>query len=379
MLNKKNRIMVVFGTRPEAIKMAPIIKLIKKQQEFDLRVCVTGQHRQMLDQVLSLFDIVPEYDLNLMKKGQTLTELTQSILLGLEKIFLLWRPDVVLVHGDTTTTFGGSLAAFYERIPVGHVEAGLRTGDIYSPWPEEMNRRLVGALATFHFAPTETGRENLLRENIESDNIHITGNSVIDALLDISAEIDRNYSVQSQLAAQFAFLDGDRKIILVTGHRRESFGAGFESICNGLALIAKRPDVQIVYPLHLNPNVQGPVLRILGDIENIHLIPPLDYLPFVYLMKRSTLILTDSGGIQEEAPSLGKPVLVMRDKTERPEAVAAGNVRVVGTDTAALVLNSNRLLDDSNFYQSMASAINPYGDGHAAERIVDILKLYFNR
>jgi UDP-N-acetylglucosamine 2-epimerase (non-hydrolysing) len=371
---EKIRIMVVFGTRPEAIKMAPVIKSIRNYLEFDLRVCVTGQHRQMLDQVLTLFEIVPDYDLSLMRPGQTLTELTQNVLSGMVRVLQEWRPDMLLVHGDTTTTFGASLAAYYQRIPVGHVEAGLRTGDIYSPWPEEVNRRMVGTIAALHFAPTESSRDNLLRENIQSSQIFVTGNTVIDSLLDISARIEGNADLQAELEARFSFLDSRRKLILVTGHRRENFGAGFESICHGLAELANRSDVQIVYPVHLNPNVQEPVLRILGGIKNIHLIAPQDYLPFVYLMKRSTIILTDSGGIQEEAPSLGKPVLVMRDNTERPEAVVAGTVKLIGTDKLSLITNTNMLLDNSDFYQQMFSSINPYGDGYAAKRIVDILK-----
>lgn len=377
MIKKKFRILVVFGTRPEAIKLSSIIKEIRNHPEFDLRICVTGQHRQMLDQVLTLFEIVPDFDLSLMKSGQTLTELTQNILSGMENVLHIWRPDILLVHGDTTTTFGSSLAAFYQRIPVGHVEAGLRTGDIYSPWPEEINRRMVSALAALHFAPTETSRENLLRENVESASIFVTGNSVIDSLFIISARIDSDIAMQSQLEAKFPYLDSGRKLILVTGHRRENFGGGLESICDGLAVLAMRSDVQIVYPVHLNPNVQEPVLRVLDGIENIYLISPLEYLPFVYMMKRSTFILTDSGGIQEEAPSLGKPVLVMRDKTERMEAVHAGTVKLIGTDKAALISNSNNLLDNSDFYQTMSTSLNPYGDGHTAQRIVRVLKSYF--
>jgi UDP-N-acetylglucosamine 2-epimerase (non-hydrolysing) len=372
----RQRIMIVFGTRPEAIKMAPIIKVIRANPLFDLRVCVTGQHRQMLDQVLELFEIVPDYDLSLMIPGQTLTELTQNVLSGMERVFQEWMPQLILVHGDTTTTFSASLAAYYQRIPVGHVEAGLRTGDIYSPWPEEINRRLVGSIAALHFAPTESARDNLLRENISSARIFVTGNTVIDSLLDVSRRIDKDVDLQVALATQFAFLDTERKLILVTGHRRENFGNGFESICIGLAELANRSDVQIVYPVHLNPNVQEPVLRILGDIPNVYLIDPQDYLPFVYLMKRSTIILSDSGGIQEEAPSLGKPVLVMRENTERPEAVDAGTVRLVGTCSRKLVASSTELLDDPILYQKMVASINPYGDGHAAESIGRILCSY---
>lgn len=365
--------MIVFGTRPEAIKMAPIIKAIRAHPSFDLRVCVTGQHRQMLDQVLALFEIVPDYDLSLMRPGQTLTELTQNVLAGMERIFQEWTPHMLLVHGDTTTTFSASLAAYYQRIPVGHVEAGLRTGDIYSPWPEEINRRLVGSIAVLHFAPTESARANLLLENIPANRIFVTGNTVIDSLLNISNRIDEDADLQAALAAQFSFLDMSRKLILVTGHRRENFGQGFESICKGLAELASRPDIEILYPVHLNPNVQEPVLRILGGLQNIHLIDPQDYLPFVYLMKRSSIILTDSGGIQEEAPSLGKPVLVMRENTERPEAVDAGTVKLVGTGSRKLVESAMVLLDEPTLYRQMTTSINPYGDGHAADCIVSIL------
>ena len=374
--HKKYRIMIVFGTRPEAIKMAPIVAVIRRDLSIDLRVCVTGQHRQMLDQVLALFKIVPDYDLSLMRPGQTLTELTQNVLSGMEHVFQEWRPDLLLVHGDTTTTFGASLAAYYQRIPVGHVEAGLRTGDIYSPWPEEINRCMVSTIAALHFAPTKSSRDNLLRENVQSSKIFVTGNTVIDSLLDISAKIEGNADLQAELEARFSFLDSRRKLILVTGHRRENFGTGFESICHGLAELANRSDVQIVYPVHLNPNVQEPVLRILGEAKNIHLIAPQDYLPFVYLMKRSMIILTDSGGIQEEAPSLGKPVLVMRENTERPEAVEAGTVKLVGTNSRKLVSSTTTLLDNPSIYQQMTANVNPYGDGHSAEQIVNILRTH---
>ena len=375
--HKKTRILIVFGTRPEAIKMAPIVEAIKSSTFFEVRVCVTGQHREMLDQVLQLFKMEPDYDLNLMRPQQTLTGLTQNVLGGLEGVFQSWRPDMLLVHGDTTTTLGASLAAYYQRIPVGHVEAGLRTGNIYSPWPEEINRRLVASIAELHFAPTETSRQNLLRENVPSERISVTGNTVIDALFEVSAIIESDPYLESSLGERFPYLDAQRKILLVTGHRRENFGSGFESICHGLAQLSARADVQIVYPVHLNPNVREPVSRILGDIKNVHLIEPQDYLPFVYLMKRAALILTDSGGIQEEAPSLGKPVLVMRDNTERPEAVKAGTVKLVGTNTLALVENVTALLDSSELYQRMAEAINPYGDGQAARRVVSILQKYF--
>jgi len=331
----------------------------------------------MLDQVLALFKIVPDYDLDLMRPGQTLTELTQNVLSGMLRVLQEWTPQMLLVHGDTTTSFSASLAAYYQRIPVGHVEAGLRTGDIYSPWPEEVNRRLVGAIAELHFAPTESARANLLLENIPDVSIFVTGNTVIDSLLEISNRINKDADLQAELAVQFSFLDAERKLILVTGHRRENFGRGFESICNSLAELASRSDIEILYPVHLNPNVQEPVLRILGGLKNIHLIDPQDYLPFVYLMKRSTIILTDSGGIQEEAPSLGKPVLVMRENTERPEAVDAGTVRLVGTSSRKLVDSATELLDDPTLYRKMTASINPYGDGHAAESIVSILCAHF--
>ena len=373
----RQKIMIVFGTRPEAIKMAPIIKVIRAHPSFDLRICVTGQHRQMLDQVLALFEIVPDYDLSLMRPGQTLTELTRNVLSGMERIFQEWMPHILLVHGDTTTTFSSSLAAYYQRIPVGHVEAGLRTGDIYSPWPEEINRRLVGSIAALHFAPTESARANLILENIPANRVFVTGNTVIDSLLDISKQINDDADLQVVLAAKFSFLDISRRLILVTGHRRENFGQGFESICKGLAELASRPDIEILYPVHLNPNVQEPVLRILGGIQNIHLIDPQDYLPFVYLMKRSEIILTDSGGIQEEAPSLGKPVLVMRENTERPEAVDAGTVRLVGTCSRKLVEGVTALLDQPSLYREMTASINPYGDGRAADHIISILKNRF--
>jgi len=378
MQHTRHRVMIVFGTRPEAIKMAPVIKAMRANPSFDLRVCVTAQHRQMLDQVLALFEIFPDFDLSLMRPGQTLTELTQNVLAGMERVLQEWTPHILLVHGDTTTTFSASLAAYYQRIPVGHVEAGLRTGDIYSPWPEEINRHLVGAIAVLHFAPTETARKNLLLENISASSIFVTGNTVIDSLLNISKRIDDDADLQVALAAKFSFLDISKKLILVTGHRRENFGHGFESICKGLAELASRPDIEILYPVHLNPNVQEPVLRILGGLQNIHLIDPQDYLPFVYLMKRSTIILTDSGGIQEEAPSLGKPVLVMRENTERPEAVNAGTVKLVGTGSRKLVDSASELLNDPTRYCQMTASINPYGDGHAADYIVSILNRHIN-
>ncbi|MBA4381375.1 MAG: UDP-N-acetylglucosamine 2-epimerase (non-hydrolyzing) [Sideroxydans sp.] len=365
--------LIVFGTRPEAIKMAPVVKQMRAHFGGEIRVCVTAQHRQMLDQVLNLFGIVPEYDLNLMKPGQDLTDVTANVLIAMRDVLKDFEPDVVLVHGDTTTTFATSLAAYYEKIPVAHVEAGLRTGNIYSPWPEEMNRKLAGSIAAFHFAPTETSRNNLLRESVSAENVYVTGNTVIDALLDVVEKIGKDQGLNSSLAKQFAFLDPNLRTILITGHRRENFGKGFEDICKALAKLAARKDIQLVYPVHLNPNVQEPVRRLLGNIPNIHLIEPLDYLPFVYLMNRAYLIITDSGGIQEEAPSLGKPVLVIRDTTERPEAVAAGTVKLVGTDAERIYKETNVLLDDAVAYQSMSVAHNPYGDGVAARRIVDVL------
>ncbi|OCS47040.1 non-hydrolyzing UDP-N-acetylglucosamine 2-epimerase [Ralstonia pickettii] len=371
------KVLVVFGTRPEAIKMAPVVEALKADPRFDARVCVTAQHRQMLDQVLSLFDIAPEFDLDLMQPGQDLTDLTARVLIGLRGVFNDWRPDLVLVHGDTTTTMAATLAAYYHRIAVGHVEAGLRTGNIYSPWPEEMNRKIAGTIAATHFAPTEQARQNLLREGIAPDTVHVTGNTVIDSLLEVHARIEHSVAMHDQLAGRFPYLRENCRLILVTGHRRENFGAGFENICAALADLAARPNVQIVYPVHLNPNVQEPVSRILGGLPNVHLIEPQDYLPFVYLMGQSYLILTDSGGIQEEAPSLGKPVLVMRDTTERPEAVAAGTVRLVGTDRQKIFSEAVNLLDDTEVYASMSHAHNPYGDGKAAHRIVDILAREF--
>ena len=331
----------------------------------------------MLDQVLNLFDIVPDYDLNIMKPGQDLTDITCNVLQGLKMVFDKERPDIVLVHGDTSTTMAASIAAYYSRIKVGHVEAGLRTGDKFAPFPEEINRRVTGALTDIHFAPTEASRQNLLREGIADNCIFITGNTVVDALISVSEMISKGPEMNRRFSEQFAFLYPSKRLILVTGHRRENFGTGFENICSALADIAIRnSDVEILYPVHLNPNVQEPVKRILGvgSIDNVHLIEPIDYLPFVYLMNRSYLIITDSGGVQEEAPSLGKPVLVMRETTERPEAVQAGTVRLVGTDRALIVKETNTLLDDRAAYQAMSMAHNPYGDGNAAQRIIGILK-----
>ena len=349
--------------------MAPLVKALEASDQLEVKVCVTAQHRQMLDQVLELFQIAPDFDLDLMRPGQSLTDLTCNILQGLDRVLADWKPDWVLVHGDTSTTLAASLAAYYRRTAVAHVEAGLRTHDLYSPWPEEGNRQITGRLARLHFAPTEAARANLLRESIPDAQIHVTGNTVIDALLSVSARLDTDAAVRESVEQSLPALDPNRRLVLVTGHRRENFGSGFESICRALKDIAREPGVQVVYPVHLNPQVQEPVNRILGAAENVRLIPPMDYLPFVALMKKSHLILTDSGGIQEEAPSLGKPVLVMRDTTERPEAVSAGTVRLVGTNHERIVEESLRLLTDPVAYQDMAVSHNPYGDGQACVRI----------
>ena len=349
--------------------MAPLVKALQLCPTLQVKVCVTAQHRQMLDQVLQLFDITPDFDLNLMRPGQSLTQLTCNILQGMETVFEQNTPDWVLVHGDTSTTLATSLAAYYRQISVAHVEAGLRTHNMYSPWPEEANRQITGRLARLHFAPTEQARTNLLQEGVAPESILVTGNTVIDALLTVSQRLDEDATLDSQLAGLFPFLDATRRLVLVTGHRRENFGAGFESMCHAMKDIATDPNVQVVYPVHLNPQVQEPVNRILGDVINVHLIAPLDYLPFVYLMKRSYLILTDSGGVQEEAPSLGKPVLVMRNTTERPEAVTAGTVKLVGTDRTTIVSETLTLLQDPVAYEAMAQAHNPYGDGLACQRI----------
>jgi len=364
------KVLSVFGTRPEAIKMAPVVKALEAEAGIRSQVCVTAQHRSMLDQVLELFAITPDYDLNIMRPNQDLSHITSAALAGLGDVLDQCKPDRVLVHGDTTTTFAASLAAFYRRIPVGHVEAGLRTGDIYAPWPEEMNRRLTDAIADIYFAPTESAADNLRRENVDEAAIVVTGNTVVDALLGITARLKQDDGLRESQQALFPFLDPARKLILVTGHRRENFGEGFERICAALADLSARDDVQIVYPVHLNPNVTDPVHRLLGGRENVHLIEPQEYLPFVFLMEKAYLVITDSGGIQEEAPSLGKPVLVMRDVTERPEAVAAGTVRLVGTSASAISEQSRRLLDDAAAYKSMSRAHNPYGDGQASGRIV---------
>lgn len=366
------KVLTIFGTRPEAIKMAPVVKALAQSSEIDARVAVTAQHREMLDQVLQLFEITPDYDLNIMKPGQGLTEITSAVLAGLKPVLEDFTPDLVLVHGDTATTLAASLAAYYQRIPVGHVEAGLRTGNIYSPWPEEINRKVAGAITRLHFSPTEKSRQNLLREGVPDAHIHVTGNTVIDALLDVVARLEGNPQMSAKLDRQLG-LDPSRRLILVTGHRRESFGGGLERICDALRRLTERSDVHIIYPVHLNPNVIGPVKERLGGIGNVSLIAPQDYLPFVHLMRRAALILTDSGGVQEEAPSLGKPVLVMRDTTERPEAVEAGTVKLVGTDSDLIVAEITRLLDDPAAYDAMAKAHNPYGDGRAGGRIRDVI------
>ena len=368
------KILSVFGTRPEAIKMAPVVKALAEDPSFDAKVCVTAQHRQMLDQVLELFAIQPDFDLDLMKADQTLGDITGNVLHGMEGIFAQWQPDMVLVHGDTTTTLAAALSSYYAKVPVGQVEAGLRTGDKYSPWPEEMNRHLAGALADVHFSPTEKARENLLHEGIAPESIHVTGNTVIDALLTVEERIRSDADLRGRLERHFPFLDPQKYLVLVTGHRRENFGSGFENIYQAIATLARRDDVQVVYPVHLNPHVQEPVRRILSDLSNVFLLKPQDYLSFVYLMHRCTLVLTDSGGIQEEAPSLGKPVLVMRDTTERPEALEAGTALLVGTDRARIVREVSRLLDAPEAYRTMAEAHNPYGDGTAARRIATFLK-----
>ena len=373
------KILLVFGTRPEAIKMAPLVKALQKDTEhFETRVCVTAQHRQMLDQVLEVFGITPEYDLNIMAPNQDLYDITAKVLLGLREVLKDFRPDTVLVHGDTTTSMAASLAAFYMQIPVGHVEAGLRTYNMLSPWPEEMNRQVTDRICTYYFAPTEQSRANLLQENIDAKKIFITGNTVIDALLMAVDIISTTAGVKEKMAKELqekGYTVGDREYILVTGHRRENFGDGFLHICKAIKeLAALHPEMDIVYPVHLNPNVQKPVYELLSGLSNVYLISPLDYLPFIYAMQHSTLLLTDSGGVQEEAPSLGKPVLVMRDTTERPEAVEAGTVKLVGTDAEATVSNVTALLQDKEMYKRMSETHNPYGDGQACERIIAALR-----
>jgi len=379
----KKKILIVFGTRPEAIKMAPVVKAFQADAtNFETKVCVTAQHREMLDQVLDIFEIVPEYDLNIMKAGQDLYDITARVLLEIKPILIEFKPDVVLVHGDTSTSTATALAAFYQQIPVGHVEAGLRTHNIYSPWPEEMNRQITGRLTTYHFAPTELSKKNLISENIKVENIIVTGNTVIDALHLALNKINSDAELKIKLEKQILeygynieqLTSENRKLILITGHRRENFGEGFVHMCEAMKEIAvKNPDFDLIYPVHLNPNVQKPVNEILGGIKNIYLIQPLEYLPFLHLMEKSYLVLTDSGGIQEEAPSLGKPVLVMRDTTERPEAVDAGTVILVGTNKKIIIENVNALIHDKEKYQKMSKAHNPYGNGKACERIVKIL------
>ena len=377
------KILLVFGTRPEAIKMAPLVKKLQQNpEEFQTMVCVTGQHREMLDQVLRLFDITPEYDLNIMKPNQDLYDITTRILLGMRDVLKAVQPDIVLVHGDTTTSMAAALAAFYQQIPVGHVEAGLRTGNIYSPWPEEMNRLITGRITTHHFSPTPLAKENLLREHVDEKQIIVTGNTVIDALQMVVERLKNDELLANEVSAkinQMGYdvqrLDGNRRMVLITGHRRENFGEGFLNICHAIKHLAELyKDVDFVYPMHLNPNVRKPVLEILGEkVENVFLIEPLDYLPFVYMMQHSTLILTDSGGVQEDAPGLGKPVLVMRDTTERPEALEAGTVLLVGTNREKIEQGVSMLLDDAETYRRMSEAVNPYGDGLACERIVERL------
>jgi UDP-N-acetylglucosamine 2-epimerase (non-hydrolysing) len=367
------KILSVFGTRPEAIKMAPVVLALAQDPRFDARVCVTGQHAEMLEQVNSLFGITPDIDLKIMKAGQGLTHITTAVLQGLEPILADMKPDYVLVHGDTTTSTAAAMAAFYAGAKIGHVEAGLRTGNLLSPWPEEANRQITGRLANLHFAPTQLSRDNLLREAVPRENIHVTGNTVIDALLMVKDKIAQDAALNAQFEAAFPNLDPAKRLILVTGHRRENHDGGIARVCEALAKIAARGDVQILYPVHLNPKVKAAVDAVLAGTDNVFLAEPQSYLPFVWLLARSYLVVTDSGGLQEEAPSFGKPVLVTRDTTERPEAVDAGTVKLVGTDTEALIAEVNRLLDNESEYTAMSRAHNPYGDGKAAARIADIL------
>ena len=368
------KVLCVFGTRPEAIKMAPVVLALQESRDIEVCVCVTAQHREMLDQVLQLFGIVPAFDLNIMTPGQSLNGIVSSVLSDLEPVLEVFEPHLVLVHGDTSTTLAASLAAYHKQIRVGHVEAGLRTGNLYSPFPEEANRKLTSALVDIHFAPTEGAALNLQNEGVDPANILVTGNTVIDALLSAKGRVDQDASIAEGLASRFPFLDDNKRVILVTGHRRESFGDGFERICDALIQLDAIPDVEIVYPVHLNPNVQEPVYRRLAKTNNVNLIDPQDYLPFVYLMMRSHIVLTDSGGIQEEAPSLGKPVLVMRETTERPEAVEAGTVELVGTNAELIVTKIRTLLEDAKAYGRMSQAHNPYGDGEAARRICSYIE-----
>lgn len=385
------KIMLVFGTRPEAIKMAPLVKAFQaKNDEFETIVCVTGQHREMLDQVLHLFDIKPDFDLNIMKQGQDLYDITSRVLLGMRDVFKVCKPDILFVHGDTTTSTAAALAGFYQQIPVAHVEAGLRTNDIYSPWPEEMNRQITGRIATYNLSPTQLSRQNLLKENVDENKITVTGNTVIDALHWVTAKIKSDKKLDDNLSLDLKSkgydtkrLVGNRRLILITGHRRENFGDGFLHICHAIQDLAKKfPEVDFVYPMHLNPNVRKPIHQVFGEdlnnLGNIFFIEPLEYLPFVFLMEKSDIVLTDSGGIQEEAPGLGKPVLVMRNTTERPEAVDAGTVKLVGTDYDAIVDNVSKLLTDRNLYNKMSKATNPYGDGKACERIIRYIEITNN-
>lgn len=385
------KIMLVFGTRPEAIKMAPLVKSFQSKNDiFETIVCVTGQHREMLDQVLDIFGITPDYDLDIMKQGQDLYDITSKVLLGMRDVLKQCRPDLLFVHGDTTTSTAAALAAFYQQIPVVHIEAGLRTGNIYSPWPEEMNRQITGRIATLHFSPTSLSQHNLTKENINANNIFVTGNTVIDALLWVTEKIKSDKTLAASLNEELkvcgydtARLDnGDRKLILITGHRRENFGDGFINICNAIKTLSEKyPEADFVYPMHLNPNVRKPIHAVFGQnlsqYANLFFIEPLEYLSFVFLMEKSSIVLTDSGGIQEEAPGLGKPVLVMRDTTERPEALDAGTVKLVGTDYDKIVNEISTLLDDSNAYNVMSKATNPYGDGMACNRIVNTIQQYF--
>jgi UDP-N-acetylglucosamine 2-epimerase (non-hydrolysing) len=368
----KPRILTIFGTRPEAIKMAPLVLALARDERFDAKLCVTGQHREMLDQVLALFEILPDFDLGIMKAKQSLSDVVAATIDRLQQVFAEYRPDIVLVHGDTASTFAATLSAFFHQVRVGHVEAGLRTGNLQSPWPEEANRKLTGVLATLHFAPTNMARDNLLAEGVAPETIAVTGNTVVDALLMMTERLAADAELRASMLKDFAFLRPDHKMLLVTGHRRENFGDGFERICSALGQIAEmHPALDIVYPVHLNPNVREPVNRLLAKYKNVHLIEPVDYLPFIYLMQCSTIVLTDSGGIQEEAPSLGKPVLVMRDTTERPEAVLAGTVKLVGTAIEEIVLGVSSLINDRALYERMSAAHNPYGDGKATSRIIE--------
>lgn len=373
------KVLSIFGTRPEAIKMAPVVKALENHPDIEALVCVTAQHREMLDQVLSLFDISPDYDLNIMKPGQSLTEATSRMLSALEPVLKESQPDLILVHGDTSTTLCGALAAFYQQIPVGHVEAGLRTYNIYSPWPEEANRQLTSIITKLHFAPTKTSAQHLYDEHNNPDHIHVTGNTVVDALLDVIERLKTDEALKESLQQQFSELDFTKRRVLITGHRRENFGGGFESICEAIKELATNyPDFEFVYPVHLNPNVKEPVNRLLKGLVNVKLIEPQDYLPFVYLMSTSYIILTDSGGIQEEAPSLGIPVLVMRETTERQEAVEAGTVKLVGTHAPTIVAEVSNLIDNESIYERMSKAHNPYGDGQASDRIVESIMDFFN-